>query len=81
MFIAPENVISLHSPKDCAVSELRWYFLRKYQRNSAQLQASYFNTLASPTFLVILRRSQYSSTATANLREVPIRSRISASVI
>ena len=41
----------------------------------------YLKVRASPTFLVIPRLSQYSRMATANLREAPIRSRISARVI
>ena len=41
----------------------------------------YLKVLASPTFLVMPRLSQYSKIATANLREAPIRSRISARVI
>ena len=41
----------------------------------------YLKVLVSPTFLVMPRLSQYSKIATANLREAPIRSRISARVI
>ena len=41
----------------------------------------YLKVLASPAFLVMPRLSQYSKIATANLREAPIRSRISARVI
>ena len=36
-FIALENVVSLHSPKDCGEAKQLWYFLRKYKAQPARI--------------------------------------------